>query len=87
MDVVHWYTFPDELRAGLIQAYPSVIWRTQLWLDDGNAACGVAVWARRNGSDVEIHVPEQVIALGAVHDLVEEIYGEADKLLASSGRA
>jgi hypothetical protein len=78
MQVSSWDLFPDELRAALIQLYPSINWRVTLNRRSAREVEGVNVQARRAGREADIWIPTSVINVATLHDLLEEIYREAE---------
>ncbi len=85
MQNVNWEVFADELRAALMQRYPAIAWRVAPFVITGSLAeqdsSGVEVQARCAGREVALSIPESVIALAHLPDLLEAIYQRAEQRL------
>ncbi len=83
MKVADWELFPDELRAALIDGYPTITWRVALARRDD--AQGVTVGARRGGREASLWVAAEAIELLTLHELLETTHTEAERLLSAAG--
>ena len=81
MEVASWSLFPDELRAALIQAYPSIKWRVTVNRRTPNEVEGVSVNARRAGHAANIWIPVAVLRPMNLHELLTHIHDEAERRL------
>ena len=88
MNVSNWEDVCDELRATLIQTYPTIIWRVEFFADKGNTdpdeQAGLAVRARRGRVEREIRVPATTVVREQLSDLAGQIKAAAERALASS---
>ena len=88
MNVSNWEHVCDELRATLIQTYPTIIWRVEFFADKGNTDpdehAGLAVRARRGRVEREIRVPATAVRAQQLSDLADQIKASAERALASS---
>ena len=83
MEVASWSLFPDELRAALITAYPSINWRVTVNRRTPNEVEGVNVDARRAGHEATIWIPVAVLRPMNLHELLTHIHDEAERRLVS----